>query len=88
MMSECYPENWKHAVIHFNPETKSIHFDRHFDSCSDEDIEIISGYWEGLKSENKWLREAIEKSLTILPSCAADCKKPIKEALEGGGNDA
>jgi hypothetical protein len=57
-MSESYPETWKHAVVHFNPETKSIHFDRHFDSCSDEDIEIISGYWEGLKSENKWLREA------------------------------
>jgi hypothetical protein len=57
-MSEGYPENWKHAVIHFNPETKSMHFDRHFDSRSDEDIEIISGYWEGLKSENKRLREA------------------------------
>ena len=42
-MSESYPENWKHAVIHFNPETKSMHFDRHFDSRSDEDIEIISG---------------------------------------------
>jgi hypothetical protein len=40
------------------------------------------------RAENKRLREAIEKSLTILPSCAADCKKPIKEALEGGGNDA
>ena len=43
-MSEGYPENWKHAVVHFNPETKSMHFDRHFDSRSDEDIEIISGY--------------------------------------------
>lgn len=41
-----------------------------------------------LMEENERLRGAIEKSLTILPSCAADCKKPIKEALEGGGNDA
>ena len=24
---KSYPENWKHAVVHFNPETKSIHFD-------------------------------------------------------------
>lgn len=55
-MSEGYPENWKHAVVHFNPETKSMHFDKHFDSRSDEDIEIISGYWEGLKSENKRLK--------------------------------
>jgi hypothetical protein len=39
------------------------------------------------RAENVRLREAIEKSLTILPSCAADCKKPIKEALEGGKND-
>jgi hypothetical protein len=61
VMSEGYPENWKHAVVHFNPETKSIHFDRHFDSCSDEDIEIISGYWEGLKSENNRLREFLQK---------------------------
>lgn len=38
-----------------------------------------------LMEENERLRGAIEKSLTILPSCAADCKKPIKEALEGGG---
>lgn len=40
-----------------------------------------------LMEENERLREAIEKSLTILPSCAADCKKPIKEALEGGKSD-
>ncbi len=40
-----------------------------------------------LMEENERLREAIEKSLTILPSCVADCKKPIKEALEGGKSD-
>jgi hypothetical protein len=39
------------------------------------------------RAENVRLREAIEKSLAILPSCAADCKKPIKEALEGGKSD-
>ena len=39
------------------------------------------------RAEVEELREALEKSLTILPSCTADCKKPLKEALKGGEND-
>lgn len=76
-MSESYPENWKHAVIHFNPETKSMHFDRHFDSCSDEDIEIISGYLEGLKSENKRL----EQRINLLQIAGDEAIKQRNDAL-------
>ena len=76
-MSEGYPENWKHAVVHFNPETKSIHFDRHFDSRSDEDIEIISGYWEGLKSENKRL----EQRINLLQIAGDEAIKQRNDAL-------
>lgn len=71
-MSEGYPENWKHAVVHFNPETKSMHLDRHFDSRSDEDIEIISGYWEGLKSENKRLRDRLYEPEKPVDDCSGN----------------
>ena len=106
-MSGGYPENWKHAVVHFNPETKSMHFDSYgkevtlFDNDGgDEDTEIISGYVEGLKSENKLLRELLSKTkrgyvnlleLRILPHKGWDMETEkyiaeIDEALEGGGD--
>jgi len=36
-----------------------------------------------LMDENERLRKAIKESLSILPSCAADCRKPLEQALKG-----
>ncbi len=43
------------------------------DVCpSDEDIEIISGYWEGLKSENKRLRDRLYEPEKPVDDCSGN----------------
>ncbi len=57
-----------------------------------DSVSVVKNYYleriKKLEAENQRLRGAIENSLNILPSCTANCKKPLERAIsitsEGG----